>query len=116
MSSGSCDNDLKFRDHVHAEIRRAVTELKAGEIGVIAVSRKLSAFQYTVERKWPELAAALMVFVRIDSETDALPVGRLREMWHPATAHLEDQKVQQAEHHWRPYALEAGGRIARLLA
>ena len=116
MSSGSYNTDLEFRDHVHAEIRRAVTELKAGDAGVIAVSRTLSGFQHIIEGKWPELAAALMVFVGIDSETDALPVGRLREMWHLSTAHLEDQKTQQAEHRWRPYALEAGDRIARLLA
>ena len=115
MSAVRYMTDSGFRAEVHAEILRAIEELKTGKVGVIATSRTLGGYTHLIEDGWPELATALRVFVGIDSETDALPIGRLRSMWHPDTAHFEDQKVQQAERHWKPHALEACNEITRLL-
>ena len=56
-----------------------------------------------------------MTFVAIDSETDALPIGAVREMWHPSTAALEDQKIADAEERFREAANEACRRVLELL-
>lgn len=104
--------DCKYRADVHAEILHTIEELKTGKVGVIAASRTLGGYSHVIEGGWPELATALRVFVGIDSETDALPIGRLRDMWHAETAHFEDRKIQQAERRWK---LDACNQITRLL-
>lgn len=104
MNAGRYRTDHGFRAKVHAEILRTVEEFRSGKVGVIAASRTLGKHEYVIENSWPELATALRVFVGINSETDALPIGRVRDMWHPDTAHSEDQKVEQAERCWMPQA------------
>ena len=75
MGGESYGIDFERRDRVHAEILSIVTKLKTGEVGVIAASRTLSRFEHVVYGHWPDLATALMTFVGIASETDALPLG-----------------------------------------
>ncbi len=83
----------------------------AGEMGVIAVSRKLIAF-YGVE---PEIEALLYIFSGIHSETDALPVGDERELWDPEALKREDIKIAAAEQMWARRGIEAATKLVRLL-
>ncbi len=115
MSADKYMTDEGFRGDLHAEILRTIEELRTGKVGVIAASRTLGRYTHVIEGRWPELATALRVFVGIDSETDALPIGHLRSTWHPHTVRSEDQKVHQAEKRWKPHALEACNEITRLL-
>jgi hypothetical protein len=96
-------------------LRQTAEQLLRDEIGVIAASRAMSCFQGEVAVVWPELGKVLMTFTAIDSETDALPIGAVREVWHPSTAALEDQKIADAEERFHSTAHEACLRILALL-
>ncbi len=115
MTEQSYRLDLECRDHVNHEIKEAVRAYRQGNLGVIALSRTLSPYEHVVGAARPDLALVLIVFVGISSETDALPIGHLREAWHPKTAHLEDHKVEQAETRYRQMATTACDELARLL-
>jgi hypothetical protein len=72
----------------------------------------MSALKHDVAAVWPELGEVLMTFVAIDSETDALPIGPVRESWHPSTAAFDDQKIADAEEGFREAAREACRRVS----
>jgi hypothetical protein len=86
--------------------------LVAGDLGLVAVARKLSSFRDGVE---PEIGALLDVFVGIDSETDALPIGEERALWNPEALAHQDRKITAAERRWRDQAVTAATQLVRLL-
>jgi hypothetical protein len=89
--------DLEYRTSVNNRLRELAEQLIGGEISVIAASRAMHPLQLFVEGIWPDMSDSLLVFVGIDSETDTLPIGSVRDMWHPSTAELEDRKEAEAE-------------------
>jgi len=115
MNTDSYRLNLEYRASIDNRLRQCAEQLLRGAIGVIAASRAMSPLQREVATDWPELSDVLMTFVAIDSETDALPIGKVREMWHPSSATLEDLKVADAEERFRSVAHEACRRIVTLL-
>ena len=115
MNRGNYRLDLSYREEIHKEIKQAVEDLRTGQIGVIAASRSLHTYEHVVEQVWPELAAALRMFLVIDSETDALPNKPILYISHHSKSKKKHEKVQQAEARWRPWALEACDQIDRLM-
>lgn len=116
MERSSYEFDEEYRSRIDTEICSLALKFQSGELGVIAVSRALRRYQTVVEKKSPELAAVLMTFVAVDSETDTLPIGRIREMWHPSTIVIEDQKIEKAESMYRGTVNSACEKILRILA
>jgi len=116
MEKSSYEFDEEYRRRIDAEICSLALKFHSGELGVIAVSRELRRYRTVVEKKSPELAAVLMTFVAVDSETDALPIGRIRERWHPSTIDIEDQKIQKAESMYCATVNSACEKILRILA
>jgi hypothetical protein len=39
--------------------------------------------------------------IAIDSETDDLPIGKLRELWHPDFLPEKDQEIERCNRLWR---------------
>lgn len=115
MSDDSYRLNENYKDRINGEILSAANDFRSGKLGVIAVSRKLSGYRPVVELVRPDLADALMMFVVVDSETDALPIGPVRDMWHPSTAEIEDQKVKDAEELYREDIRKACGQVVLLL-
>jgi hypothetical protein len=103
------ERDLEFAEE---RIRTVAKQLLAGEIGVIVAARELASFWQKVG---PELSEALVIFVGIDSETDALPVGEVRRHWNPDALSVEDQKIAAAEQVYRSEALVACTRLLHIL-
>jgi hypothetical protein len=85
------------RQLVHVEIRDFASQYLAGDAGVIETSRRLSPYAHVVEGVDLSVHETLRTFVATDSETDDLPTGLVREMWHPSTATLQDQSILDAE-------------------
>jgi len=86
--------------------------LVADDLNVIAVARKLKGFRDGIE---PEIARLLDVFAALDSETDALPIGKQRAMWsEEALARLDSEKIL-IERRWQDRAVAAATQIVRLL-
>lgn len=65
----------------------------AGEIGPIETARALSGFRGNDE----VLDEILLIFVAVDSETDTLPLGNVRQHWNPVALEREDAKIAEAE-------------------
>jgi hypothetical protein len=86
--------------------------LITGDFGLIAVARKLRGFRDGVE---PEIGALLDVFVGMDSETDALPIGEERVLWNAEALARENRKISAAEERWRHRAVTAATQLVRLL-
>jgi hypothetical protein len=51
----------------------------------------------------------------IASETDDLPIGRLRELWHPDSLAEKDREIKRLERLWHEQVLSACERIRRML-
>jgi hypothetical protein len=94
------------------QILHAARQLIAGQLGVIAASRLLSHFRHEAE---PKVAEVLLTFVGIDSETDALPIGAVRENWSPEALKRKDREIAEAEQFYRETALNAAAELLRLL-
>jgi hypothetical protein len=75
----------------------------AGELGIIAGSRQLAHLQRDVTPI--DLDPDFRIFVGIQSETDALPLGNQRKFWHPAALQIQDQEISKAEARFRESAL-----------
>jgi hypothetical protein len=80
-----------------------------GQLSFLIGSRRLTALRHETDAATDD--ADFMVFVAIDSETDALPLGAVREHWdQDALARLEPE-VEEAEH----WAANAGADACRSL-
>jgi hypothetical protein len=72
----------------------------------------LGRFRHEVDT---ELAEVLVVFTAIDSETDALPIGEVRQLWSPEALERKDHEITKAEHFYHCTAREAATRLIQLL-
>lgn len=86
--------------------------LVAGALGLIATARKLKGFRDGIE---PEIGALLDVFVAIDSETDAFPIGEVRHLWNTEALARLDGEIIVVEQRWRNQAISAATQLAHLL-
>jgi hypothetical protein len=115
MSSESYRLNLEYRASVDDQLKRIALRFLEGEISVIAATRALCPLRHEIALAWPEMSEALLAFVAIDSETDALPIGAAREMWAPSASAIEDRKIAEAEERFRAPARAACRRIIALL-
>ncbi len=95
-----------------SQILSLARQFLGGQLGVIAASRKLSPLRHQV---WAELAEVLVVFTGIDSETDTLPIGDVREHWSPEALERKDREIIEVENFHRQPATEAATRLLQLL-
>jgi hypothetical protein len=95
-----------------SQILSLAKQFLAGQLGVIAASRKLSPLRHEVET---ELAEVLLVFTVIDSDTDALPIGAVRQHWSPEALERKDGEIIEVENFYRQSATEAATRLLQLL-
>jgi hypothetical protein len=105
-------SDADRQEQIRVRILRVAKQLVIGEIGVIAASRELGHLRNEVE---PPLANALVTFTAIDSETDALPIGDVREEWSPDALKRRDKEITEAEDFYRDGAINAATELIRLL-
>jgi hypothetical protein len=53
-----------------------------------------------------------VLIIAIDSETDDLPIGKVRELWAPDALEEKDREIKRAEELYKDQFLEACKRIA----
>lgn len=102
----------KRQRDIENQILNIAKELVAGQVTVIAASRELSRLRHDVE---PDVADLLFTFEGIDSETDTLPIGEVRKQWNPEALERKDREIGEAEGFYRDSAVEAAGKLIRLL-
>lgn len=98
--------------HLRVRILHVAKQLVAGEIGIIAASRELGHLRHDAE---PQVAKILMTFAGIDSETDTLPIGRLRKEWSHGALEQKDKEIADAEQFYQDSAMNAAAELIRLL-
>src|SRR5262249_59003897 len=81
-------------------------------LGVIAASRELSHLRHDAD---PEAAELLLTFAGIDSETDALPIGKVRKEWNREALKSKAIEIAEAEQFYRVSAMTAAAKLIRLL-
>ena len=72
----------------------------------------MSHLRHEVE---PQIAEVLLTFAGIDSETDALPIGRMRREWNRDALERKGQDIVAAEQFYRDSAMNAAAVLIRLL-
>jgi hypothetical protein len=102
----------EHQEQIRGQILDVAKELIGGRLGVIAASRELSRLRHDVE---PQLAEILLTFAGIDSETDALPIGRVRKGWNRDAPDRKDREIAEAELLYRESAMAAATELIRLL-
>ena len=89
-----------------------MTQFLDGELGLIAAARALAQFRYDAP---PQVSEVLLTFAGIESETDGLPLGEVRQYWSAEALERKDRELADAENFYRPIATEAARRLVRLL-
>ena len=79
-----------------------------GRLGVVDAARQLSALGHSVRA---ERDPDFTTFVAIDSESDHLPVGRVRREWAPDALQRKDAEIHIVEERWREEALKAAQNL-----
>jgi len=112
VNAADGQDDPGGRAHAKSQILSLAKQLLSGQLGVIAASRELSPLRHRVET---DLAEVLVVFTGIDSETDALPIGEVRQHWSPDALERKDREIADAEKFYRDTAIEAATRLLQIL-
>ena len=90
----------QFDEEAARETRRQVVAaaeaLLRGDVGVIEGAQRLSSLASSVVDDWFN-DEDFRVFGVLDTETDHLPVGRVREFWDPVALREKDATIQRIE-------------------
>jgi hypothetical protein len=97
-------------DWARREIGKTAKAMLSGVTSFIEGARTLAGLRFSagLERD-PDLT----VFVAIDSETDALPMGDVRKLWNPDALAKLQPEIDRAEAWAREGGLEACERLAQ---
>jgi hypothetical protein len=100
------------RTRAKSQVLALAKQLLTGQISAVAASRKLSPLRHGLES---ELAEVLLVFAAIDSETDTLPIGEVRQRWSREALERKDREITEAEDYYHDRAMEAAYRLVQIL-
>ena len=90
-----------------AQIAQAILD---GRMGIIAGARQIRQFcggHIGLDERDPDLNT----FVGIDSETDDLPIGDVRQSWAPDALAQKDFEIARCEAIYRESAMEAASHL-----
>ena len=104
--------DEPYRLALQQQITAAAQELLKGSISVTEAARRIIGPAYELGSATDEPFAT---FLSIDSETDAFPLGTVRERWSQSGLQRQDTERAQYELAVRDRALEACREILRRL-
>ncbi len=96
----------------HAAIQ-VCQDVLAGKRPLISAVRQLR--QLLAELGVDDHQDDFVAFVVLDSEADHLPVGPVREQWHPEALALKDKEIAEVEKSYKFEVHEACKRLLRLL-
>ncbi|WLI89485.1 DUF2489 domain-containing protein [Massilia sp. R2A-15] len=103
---------LSHSDYVNSKRRQVVETAQAmldGQLCYLIGSRRLSALRHEVDIANSD--ADFLIFVGIDSDTDALPLGEVRRHWSAEALAKLEPEIQSAE----AWAAKVGSEACRSL-
>ena len=101
-------NEHQWREDCR-EIVECCRDVVEGRLGVIEAARRLKGLALSVR---DESDPDFMLFRALDSESDALPVGPVRQYWSVSALEEEDAKIAAFEENARRVACLAARRLA----
>lgn len=102
--------DEPYRLALQQQITAAARELLTGSISITEAARRIIGPAYELGSAIEEPFAT---FLGIDSETDAFPLGTVRDLWSPSGLQRQDAERARYETKVRERALEACREILR---
>jgi hypothetical protein len=112
VSENDCGGVSERHKLLRARVLRVTKALLAGQTGVIEASRELSPLRHEAD---PRIAEILLVFAGIDSETDSLPIGEVRQYWNGESLKRKDREIAEAEQFYRESAMNAATELLRAI-
>ena len=88
------DADVAAARQMVVETARAMLD---GRLSFIEGARRINGHKWDVDLPEPELDPDIVCFLLIDSETDTLPFGDVRQLWQPAALDKLQLKIKQSE-------------------
>jgi hypothetical protein len=98
----------EHRQFLSRKIVAAAQSILSGELGVIAGARQLCGLGHQVGA---DDDADFTFFVAIDSESDHLPIGEVRQHWNPEALRAKDAEIASFEAFYREKAFEICRRL-----
>ena len=100
----SIESEVKIARRQVMETARAMLD---GKLSFIEGARRISGLRWDLDV--PEFDPDIIAFVAIDSETDTLPFGEVREYWQPAALAALQPEIDCSEQ----WAKETGGKACQ---
>jgi hypothetical protein len=88
------DAEVAAARQLVVETARAMLD---GRLSFIEGARRINGQKWHVDLPDPELDPDMVCFLLIDSETDILPLGDVRQLWQPAALEKLQPKIEQSE-------------------
>ena len=82
-------SSMRDATDVRRQISLAAQAYLDHKVGAVETSRLITSLAHRLDASLSEL---LVGFTAIDSETDAFPIGKAREMWNADVLHREDNQ------------------------
>src|SRR6185437_7265815 len=102
----------ELRDRARQKIATVAAAMVDGSLSYVEGARRISAVRFEADM---ENDPDVLPFVGIDSETDALPFGSVREHWKPAALMALQPQIESAqiwaEEFGRQHCLNLIGRL-----
>jgi hypothetical protein len=101
---------MALLDTTRKKVAEIAQDILDGRIGIIVGSREIGRLcggHLGLDERDPDLLA----FIGIDSETDDLPIGDVRQYWAPDALAQKDTEIARSEAHYRDLALEAAAHL-----
>jgi hypothetical protein len=70
---------LQYRELARAKIEETLNLMLTGQVSYIEGARIVNGWSH--EAGFDRLSEPFVTFVAIDSETDAVPIGKVRDLW-----------------------------------
>ena len=99
----------EYARSVRRQVISTAQAMLEGQLSFLIGSRRLAALRHETDAAADE--ADFLVFVAIDSNTDALPLGSVREHWDQGALARLEPEIEEAEH----WALTVGADACRSL-
>lgn len=87
--------DEAIIEEAKAALVHAAQAMLDGRLSFIAGAREVTRLWRTA--RLPDFHPCILAFTGIDSETDSVPLGELRAMWHPAALARQQPEYDAAE-------------------
>jgi len=98
----------EHRQFLNGKIAAAARAVLSGELGIIAGARRLCSLGHEIGA---DRDADFTFFIYLESETDHLPVGDVRQHWNAEALRDKDPEIMRVEAFYRERAFEICRRL-----